>query len=309
MFRVVLLALVLASPTPSQEIPQNGLARPVSSAKEQRRPAGTGQQQSEGDQNPGKPLPSTDEHGPDPTRIRPQVNRHDKQPEGGWIPIATFFVLTGTMVIIAAYTCYAKHQADAMRESVDVSRRHLEAVDRPWISVEVSATEALTSDEQGARFRGELVIKNVGRSPASRVSYRAVLAIDRYDPKTRIERAIAKQRTLEAVLLDEAAGQSDNGMLVVPGSPIDDAPIPDPWQPKTSLPDDRVMPSQFDALLIGCVIYWDCIRPEPHWTRFAFCIVEPDPSKKGFASPPVRGVGLPVEMMKLPRLWGANSAT
>ena len=228
----------------------------------------------------------------------------------GWAMIG---VAIGTGVIVWRYTVQARRQADAMCASVQLSQRQFEAADRPWIAVAPKPGGPLSSGENCVFFWAELVLKNVGGSPAINVNCRAVLipCPPKLGATLYTMRAIEQQRILETELTNEHVASTPGGLLIVPGEPLAGWMVPESQEKQVIAVELGMLPSPFELLLVGCVAYRSTTSQRICWTRFAYHVgaVGSGPNAQHAMRLPDRNDFFAKESVCFFPTWGANSAT
>jgi hypothetical protein len=119
---------------------------------------------------PQKQMAGNDcEHGPDPK----QCASAQLSQKTHWLQHATFWsqVALGLIGIFALFI-YGK-QLLVMQGQLDQMKRS----ERPWISVRVGMASPLTFDKIGAHFKINFLLKNVGHSPAFKLSTNPAIVV------------------------------------------------------------------------------------------------------------------------------------
>jgi hypothetical protein len=262
------LVLALVSPAQSQQ-PQSVSQHHASASSEDQQAAGTKRETespSVAEQNrPNAP-------GVEPTSAPLQKEPNEKvrrlaywskvQAVGTWGLVVVGF-LTGISVV--CYTMQAKRQADAMHQQ-------LAAMDRPWVKVTVVLTESFEANSAGARFVGEITLRNVGKSPALRVQYRLtdlVISTDEDD-----QFGVARARREQEVITANWPDEPDSEHAIFPGESLG------PFTVYMGLDEAQILKlgikdtTSILPLLVGGVRYWSANSQKPHCTPFAYSIAQ-----------------------------------
>jgi hypothetical protein len=85
----------------------------------------------------------------------------------------TIFFSAVTLVVVGAYTYYAKGQwhemiraANAAKSAAETARLQLELSERPWVHAQISLSGPFTFTINGANIPLEIIRLNTGNSPA-----------------------------------------------------------------------------------------------------------------------------------------------
>jgi hypothetical protein len=171
----------------------------------------------------------------------------------------------------------AQVAADAARKQSITSEKQLEAADRPWISVDVSITSALTYDSSGAHVEFAFVPKNVGRSPAQNIYIDprltpATMGDDLSEIQRHICEADAKQNKNAMLMYILFPGEHYTQRIGMGISAADLYAYTHRTDFERSLgPDDIAA-----IALVGCVDYTYESSPRHHQTGFAFDVIMKD---------------------------------
>lgn len=212
--------------------------------------------------------------------------------------------------------------AEATVASADVTRRHLEAYDRPWLKISFIPTSALEFSEEdgGARLTLRYLLTNIGRSVATHVEIRALMfpALSTfgkfYEP---IERQLELCRAKLQTDISGPWGKIDSpsGKALFPGdkreeylsvtmskSEMESATIPF----KDAGADKYIAP-----VFVGCVVYRFATSEDDHYTGFAYDIGRYDPERDPNHPLAVQvGKALPLENIVLwEYFFGGHHAT
>jgi hypothetical protein len=86
------------------------------------------------------------------------------------VAILGFLAIVAYVIVTACTFSEIKRQADTAHDQTLIMQRQLEAIDRPWISLDVKVTSPLTYDKnKGVQITFTFVPKNIGRSPGQNI--------------------------------------------------------------------------------------------------------------------------------------------
>jgi hypothetical protein len=161
-------------------------------------------------------------------------------------------------------------QVVAVNGQMSIMQQQLEASDRPWISVDASASSPLTYDSSGIRVTFAFVPKNIGRSPAQNIWIEPALTIGSMGDDYR-----SAQKHICDKIATRGRVVGFPGYILFPGDHytqeeslgMSDADIDSHWSKfELSRGPIDVVP----LILVGCVDYTFEASPRHHQTSFAF---------------------------------------
>ena len=179
----------------------------------------------------------------------------------------------------------AYRQLRVMQGQLVTYQKQLEITDRPWISVIVEP-DTLSRTAKNIQAPFDLVLNNVGRSPANYVIADATL-IDSGQDATLLPKFQLEQCDVARAEFDRFHG----GDTVFPGKPLS--------RRTTTITGPINL-----GVLVGCAIYQYGISSVEHHTRFAYAVSRLDPTQ------PRRGLEfiLGEQTVRLVPVFGLNHA-